>query len=514
MNEDILKNLGLNRIKKNGFYPSVLISNTLIYPNGDKRPVYSPINREKTALFRDIKSNVVDESLKQLNKSFKQWRKVPAPKRALLIAEIKRLAIKKKKDLAYLITLESGKIYEEALGEVQEFIDICDFSIGLSRQLYGLSITSERYKHKIIEQWYPLGTISIISAFNFPIAVWAWNAMLALVCGNTILWKPSNQTPLCALACFLLVKKALKKFKNYPQDIFALIITSRKLTKKIIKNKNSSLVSATGSIAMGKKIAPIIAKRLGKSLLELGGNNALIVCKSADLDLALKAVVFSAIGTAGQRCTSLRRLFVHKSIKKVFQEKIIAAYKSLNIGNPFEKKTIMGPLINKKSYENMQVALHLIKNQKGQILYGGNRIFNKKETESYYVKPALVSINHKALIVQNETFAPILYIMEFESIKEAIKMNNEVDQGLSSSIFTKDLQEAELFTSIFGSDCGIVNVNVGTSGAEIGAAFGGEKDTGGGRESGSDAWKNYMRRLSSTINYGNDTILSQGINFS
>ena len=514
MNEDILKNLGLNRIKKNGFYPSVLISNTLIYPSGEKRPVYSPINGEKTALFRDIKTNVVDESLKQLNKSFKQWRKIPAPKRALLIAEIKRLAIKNKKDLAYLITLESGKIYEEALGEVQEFIDICDFSIGLSRQLYGLSITSERYKHKIIEQWYPLGTISIISAFNFPIAVWAWNAMLALVCGNTILWKPSNQTPLCALACFLLVKKALKKFKNYPQDIFALIITSRKLTKKIIKNKKSSLISATGSIAMGKKIAPIIAKRLGKSLLELGGNNALIVCKSADLDLALKAVVFSAIGTAGQRCTSLRRLFVHKSIKKVFQEKIITAYKSLNIGNPYEKKTIMGPLINKKAYENMQVALHLIKNQKGQILYGGNRIFNKKENKSYYVKPALVSINHKALIVQNETFAPILYIMEFETIKEAIKMNNEVDQGLSSSIFTKDLQEAELFTSIFGSDCGIVNVNVGTSGAEIGAAFGGEKDTGGGRESGSDAWKNYMRRLSSTINYGNDTILSQGINFS
>lgn len=514
MNNKILKTLGLKDIKKNEIYPSLLIGNSYVYGKKDLKEVHSPINGKTISSFKDIKPSLVNKTLNKLNKSFKSWSKVPAPKRALLIKEISRLASKNKKELAYVITLESGKIYEEALGEVQEFIDICDFAIGLSRQLYGLSISSERYKHKIYEQWYPLGTVSIISAFNFPMAVWAWNAILALVCGNTILWKPSSQTPLCAIACFLLVQKALKKFKDYPQDILALIISSRSVSQKIIENKKSALISATGSVQMGKNIAPLIAKRLGKSLFELGGNNALIICKSADINLAIEAVVFSAIGTAGQRCTSLRRLYVHKSLIKEVKESLISIYKNLKIGNPFNVNNLMGPLINKESYKNMQKTLKTIKKQGGAILYGGKRIKKTFSKSSYYVKPALVKIEHKALLIQNETFAPILYIIEFENIKEAIFMNNDVPQGLSSSIFTQDLKEAELFTSSFGSDCGIVNVNVGTSGAEIGAAFGGEKDTGGGRESGSDSWKNYMRRQSCTINYSNKTILSQGLKFS
>jgi len=514
MRRNILKILGIKDLIKEDILPSIYLGSSFYYGNGNIFTPDSPIDGIKSISFKKSSNEEVSNIIDTLKDSFSTWQEVPAPKRGEVIRVLGNLARENKNALAYLVTLESGKIYEEALGEVQEFIDVCDFAVGLSRQLYGLSIASERYRHKMIEQWHPLGVVGVITAFNFPMAVWAWNAMLALVCGNTLLWKPSTQTPLCAVALHLLLQKALSQFPDLPQNISSVVIGDRKLADVIVKSKDVRLVSATGSVAMGKVLAPKVSARLGRLLLELGGNNAMIVTQSADLDLALRAVLFSAVGTAGQRCTSLRRLFVHKSIMNEFTNKLINSYGSIKIGNPFNKDVLVGPLVNKNSYETMQDTLLKVTKQGGKILFGGNRVRKNVPRGGYYVKPAIVKINHSAKIVQKETFAPVLYIIEYEDLNEAIKLHNDVPQGLSSAIFTENLKEAELFTSSIGSDCGIANVNIGTSGAEIGGAFGGEKETGGGRESGSDSWKNYMRRVTNTINYSNDMPLAQGINFS
>jgi aldehyde dehydrogenase (NAD+) len=513
MNKNILSELGINDLEKKGVLPSLFIGEDVSYGKSDVFYSKTPINSKKSSFFRQVKKSKLEKTISILKDEFNLWQEVPAPKRGELVRTFATLVREEKEKLAYLITLESGKIFEEALGEVQEVIDVCDFAVGLSRQLYGLTIASERYRHKMVEQWHPLGVVGIISAFNFPMAVWAWNAMLALVCGNTLIWKPSSQTPLCAIACHLLLQKALKSYPSFPQNISSVIIANRNLSEKIVTSKDIRLVSATGSVSMGKILAPKVTSRLGRVLLELGGNNAMIVTKSAQLDLALRAVLFSAVGTAGQRCTSLRRLFIHKDIFEKFSSSLQKAYESVSIGDPFSKETLMGPLINKGSYTNMQKVLKKVKKQNGEILYGGTRVKKDVPKKGYYVEPALVKIKHSAKIVQNETFAPILYLIEYEDFNEVVKLHNSVPQGLSSAIFTQDLKEAEIFMSSIGSDCGIANVNIGTSGAEIGGAFGGEKDTGGGRESGSDSWKNYMRRATNTINYSDDMPLSQGINF-
>ncbi len=513
MNDNILTKLGISTLLKKDNLPSLYLGDKVYYGTGKQFFSRSPIDFNINAKFKKISNSKVEKVIDSLQDEFQLWQEVPAPKRGEVVKTFSVLVKENKRELAFLITLESGKIYEESLGEVQELIDICDFAVGLSRQLYGLTIASERFRHKMLEQWHPLGVVGIISAFNFPIAVWAWNAMLALVCGNTIIWKSSSQTTLCAIACHLLLQKAIKAYPTLPQNIFSLILANRQTTKSIVKNKNIKLISATGSVSMGKSISPMVASRLGRVLLELGGNNAMIVTNSAKLDLALRAVVFSSVGTSGQRCTSLRRLFIHKKIYKDFISSLVKAYECVNIGDPFKRKVLMGPLVSKKAYKNMQLTLKKVKDQGGKIIYGGERIKNNVPSGGYYVKPALVKIKHSAKIVQKETFAPILYLIEYDSFEEVLKLHNSVPQGLSSSIFTQDLKESEIFMSSIGSDCGITNVNIGTSGAEIGGAFGGEKDTGGGRESGSDSWKNYMRRVTNTINYSNNMQLSQGINF-
>ena len=412
-----------------------------------------------------------------------------------------------KKELGQLVSLEAGKILAEGEGEVQEMIDICDFATGLSRQLHGLTIASERPGHRMMEQWHPLGVVGIISAFNFPVAVWAWNSALAAVCGDATLWKPSEKTPLTAIACIRLAEKVCRECDVNPA-IFSLVIGDGPSVGELMAgDQRVPLVSATGSTRMGRRVGEVVAKRFGRSLLELGGNNAIIVTPSADLELAKRAVVFGAVGTAGQRCTSTRRIIVHESIKAKFVESLIAAYKQLPIGSPLEAGNHVGPLIDETAIEHMQEALAAVKEAGGKILHGGQRKFG------LYVVPAIVEARNEWPVVQHETFAPILYVMGYHELEEALAMQNGVPQGLSSAIFTTDLREAETFLSARGSDCGIANINIGTSGAEIGGAFGGEKETGGGRESGSDAWKAYMRRQTVTINYSDELPLAQGIKF-
>lgn len=513
MKRNILNLLGLKDLIKENQLPSLYLGNSVVYGQGASFRALSPIDGTRGIEFKSIEKKQVNEAIDVLKKEFITWQEVPAPKRGELIRLLSNILRENKHSLAYLVTLESGKIFEEALGEVQEFIDVCDFALGLSRQLYGLSIVSERYRHKMIEQWHPLGLVGIVTAFNFPMAVWAWNAVLALVCGNTIIWKPSSQTPLCAIACHLLLQKALALMPELPQNISSVLIANRKIGDVIIKSKDIKLVSATGSVKMGKAIASKVSSRLGRLLLELGGNNAMIVTPSANIELSIRAILFSAVGTAGQRCTSLRRLFVHKSVFEEVKRKLLLSYSSIKIGNPFSKDTLVGPLVNKSSYENMQSSIEKALNQGGKLIYGGDRIRKNVPRGGFYVKPAIIKINHSAKIVQEETFAPILYLIEYEDFDEVLKMHNSVPQGLSSAIFTQNIKESELFMSSIGSDCGIANINIGTSGAEIGGAFGGEKDTGGGRESGSDSWKNYMRRVTNTINYSDDIPLSQGIKF-
>ena len=437
----------------------------------------------------------------EAQRAFEAWRNVPAPRRGELVRILGELLRESKDDLARLVILESGKILQEGLGEVQEMIDICDFAVGLSRQLYGLTIASERPNHRMMEQWHPLGPVLVISAFNFPVAVWAWNAALALVCGNPVVWKPSEKTPLCAEAVMAIVRNALARFGDAPEGLVQLVQGERDIGEALVDDQRIALVSATGSTAMGRAVGPRVAQRFGRVLLELGGNNAMIVAPSADLELAARAILFSAAGTAGQRCTTLRRLIVHETVADQLVGRLRQLVANVAIGDPREPSTLIGPLIDEGAFNGMRDVLG-DKIERVDAVPGG-----------YYVRPAIVEVTAQEGTVLQETFAPILYVLRYGDLDEAIALNNAVPQGLSSSIFTTDLREAERFMSAAGSDCGIANVNIGPSGAEIGGAFGGEKETGGGRESGSDSWRAYMRRQTNTVNYGSDLPLAQGIRF-
>jgi len=473
----------------------------------------TPISGAALARLRTDTPQQVAVKIARAQAAFEQWRNLPAPRRGELVRLFGEELRKNKDALGKLVTMEAGKILQEGLGEVQEMIDICDFAVGLSRQIYGLTIASERPGHRMMETWHPLGVVGVISAFNFPVAVWAWNATLAFVCGNSVIWKPSEKTPLTAIAVHALFAKALARFgSDAPDGLSELIIGEREAGRALVEDQRVPLISATGSTQMGRSVADQCAKRLARSILELGGNNAMIVAPSADLEMAVRAIVFSAVGTAGQRCTSLRRLFVHDSVYDTLVPRLKKIYAALPVGNPTEKNTLIGPLIDGAAYQAMQHALELAQAEDGKV-FGGTRATVAGCEDGYYVHPALVEMPAQTKIMHHETFAPILYIVRYQTLAQAIACNNEVPQGLSSSIFTTDLREAEIFISAAGSDCGIANVNIGPSGAEIGGAFGGEKETGGGRESGSDAWKGYMRRATNTVNYSHSLPLAQGISF-
>lgn len=454
-----------------------------------------------------------ERALQSATAAFEKWKTVPAPKRGEVIRQLGNALRNAKKELGLLVTLEAGKIIAEGQGEVQEMIDICDFATGLSRQLYGLTITSERPKHRMMEQWLPLGVVGVITAFNFPVAVWAWNCALAAVCGDATVWKPSSLTPLTAIATIKIAEKVCRA-NDVDPALFSLVIgDGSTVGQRLLDDVRVPLISATGSSKMGVRVADSVGRRFGKTILELGGNNAIVVTPSANLDLATRAIVFGAVGTAGQRCTSTRRIIVQESIYDAVIHRLIDAYSQIPIGDPTAAGTLCGPLINQDAVAEMQAALARVKAEGGKILYGGEPLSGGHFPGGCYVRPCIVSARHDMKIVHTETFAPILYVMTYETLVEAIAYNNEVPQGLSSAIFTNDMKEAEFFVSAYGSDCGIANVNIGTSGAEIGGAFGGEKETGGGRESGSDSWKAYMRRQTATINYGTDLPLAQGIKF-
>ncbi len=477
--------------------------------------VKSPVNGQEIGRLPEDSAADTTAKIEQAHQAFLEWRKVPAPKRGELVRLLGEELRAGKAALGRLVSLEVGKITSEGLGEVQEMIDICDFAVGLSRQLYGLTIATERSEHRMMETWHPLGVVGIISAFNFPVAVWSWNAALALVAGNSTLWKPSEKTPLTALASQALLDRAIKRFVaeggTAPAGLSSVLVGNRSIGEVMVDHPKVALVSATGSTRMGREVGPRLAKRFARSILELGGNNAAIVCPSADLDLTLRGVAFAAMGTAGQRCTTLRRLFVHESVYDKLVPRLQKAYGSVTVGSPLENGTLVGPLIDKASFEGMQKALDGAKAAGGSVT-GGERVDLGTE-DAYYVRPALVEMPSQTGPVEHETFAPILYVIKYSDFDEALALNNAVPQGLSSSIFTNNMQEAETFVSARGSDCGIANVNIGPSGAEIGGAFGGEKETGGGRESGSDAWKAYMRRATNTINYGKTLPLAQGVKF-
>ena len=483
---------------------------------GGSLPAKSPITGETVANVREISAADAAAMIENAHAAFLEWRLVPAPKRGELVRLLGEELRAHKPTLGRLVSIEVGKIASEGLGEVQEMIDICDFAVGLSRQLYGLTIATERGEHRMAETWHPLGVTGIISAFNFPVAVWSWNAALALVCGDSIVWKPSEKTPLTALATEALFQRALKRFQesgvSAPEGLSSVLLGGREIGEILVDNAKVSLISATGSTAMGRTVGPKLAQRFARAILELGGNNAAVVAPTADLDLTLRGVAFAAMGTAGQRCTSLRRLFVHESVYASFVPRLKRAYQSVSVGNPLEAKTLVGPLIDGRAYEAMQRALDEAKAVGGSIT-GGERVTIEGARDAFYVRPALVEIGGQIGPVERETFAPILYVIRYGDFDAMIEMHNAVPQGLSSSIFTNDLREAEAFLSARGSDCGIANVNIGPSGAEIGGAFGGEKQTGGGRESGSDAWKAYMRRATNTINYGRTLPLAQGVKF-
>ena len=446
------------------------------------------------------------------HEAFREWRSVPAPVRGRLVRELGELLREHKDDLGALVSIEAGKIRSEGLGEVQEMIDICDLAVGLSRQLFGLTIASERPGHRMMEQWHPLGVVGVISAFNFPVAVWSWNAALAFVCGDPVVWKPSEKTMLTALACQALIAEAARR-AGAPSAVSSLVLGDASVGTALVDDPRVALISATGSTRMGKAVAPRVAARFGKLLLELGGNNAAIVTESADLDLTVRGLVFSAAGTAGQRCTTLRRVIAHESIADELVQRLAAAYQSLPIGSPLADGTLVGPLIDAASYQGYADAIEKAVSNGGELVAGGSRVLADEANDAYYVQPALIRMPTQSEIVQAETFAPILYVMTYRDFDEALAMHNDVPQGLSSSIFTMNVREAERFVAADGSDCGIANVNIGPSGAEIGGAFGGEKETGGGRESGSDAWKSYMRRATNTVNYSTELPLAQGVQF-
>lgn len=473
----------------------------------------TPITGEVLFTVPETTAEQAERAIAEAAHAFTTWRTTPAPVRGAMVGRLGELLVAHKADLATLVTLEAGKIGSEALGEVQEMIDVCQFAVGLSRQLYGRTIASERPGHRLMETWHPLGVVGVITAFNFPVAVWAWNAAVALVCGDTVVWKPSELTPLTALACQALIDRAARDV-GAPAEVSRLLLGGRELGELLVDDPRVALLSATGSVSMGRQVGPRVARRFGKVLLELGGNNAAIVTPSADLELAVRAIVFSAAGTAGQRCTTLRRLIVHSSIADDVVQRIAAAYRQLPVGDPSADGTLVGPLIHETAYRDMVRALEIARADGGEVIGGDRRMFDGEAGDtSYYVAPAVVRMPAQTEIVHAETFAPILYVMTYDTLDEAIAMNNAVPQGLSSSIFTFDMREAERFLAADGSDCGIANVNIGTSGAEIGGAFGGEKQTGGGRESGSDSWKAYMRRATNTVNYSTDLPLAQGVHF-
>ena len=475
--------------------------------------VHTPIDGSRIGSVPATTRAGVEMAVSAAAQAFKAWRLVPAPRRGELIRLLGEELRAHKDDLGRLVTIEAGKIVSEGLGEVQEMIDICDFAVGLSRQLYGKTIASERPGHRMMETWHPAGPCAVITAFNFPVAVWSWNAAIALVCGDTVIWKPSEKTPLTALACMAIMQKALQRFgDDAPAGLVQAIFGRADIGEALIDDPRIAIVSATGSTRMGRAVAPRVAGRFAKLILELGGNNAMIVAPSADLDLAVRAIAFSAVGTAGQRCTSLRRVIAHKTIADKLLEGLTRAYASLPVGSPLEAGTLVGPLIDAGAFTAMEEAIVAAKADGGTV-HGGGRALVEEFSQGYYARPAIIEMPAQTQIVARETFAPILYVMRYETLDEALAMHNGVPQGLSSCIFTTDLREAETFMSAAGSDCGLVNVNIGPSGAEIGGAFGGEKETGGGRESGSDAWKGYMRRATNTINYSTGLPLAQGVKF-
>lgn len=506
--KDVLKALKLQDINDGTSTGQKHFSNG----NAEIKEVYSPVDGALIGKVRYTTREEYETVVAAASEAFITWRKTPAPKRGEIVRQYGNLLREYKEPLGKLVSYEMGKSYQEGLGEVQEMIDICDFAVGLSRQLYGLTMHSERPDHRMYEQWHPLGIVGIISAFNFPVAVWSWNSILAAVCGNVCIWKPSEKTPLSAIACQKLMAEVLEK-NNLPEGLFCLINGDYKVGEWMTKDTRVPLISATGSTRMGKIVGGEVGARLGKSILELGGNNAIILSKHANLDLAIRAVLFGAVGTAGQRCTTTRRVIMHSSIYESFKEKLVKAYGQLTIGNPLDAKNLVGPLIDKQAVAAYLDAIEKAKSEGGKVLCGAGVLEGEGYESGCYVKPTIIEAQNHFAIVQHETFAPILYLIKYETIEEAVSLQNGVKQGLSSSVFTDNLQEAELFLSAAGSDCGIANVNIGTSGAEIGGAFGGEKETGGGRESGSDSWKAYMRRQTNTINYGKELPLAQGIAF-
>ena len=494
--DDVLKAAGLSK--------SELTGGTLV--------VHSPIDGAEVAKVRETDPADMPKVIAQAQEAFKAWRQVPAPRRGELVRLLGEELRASKEALGAVVTLEAGKITSEGLGEVQEMIDICDFAVGLSRQIYGLTIASERPGHRMMETWHPLGPCAVITAFNFPVAVWSWNAALALICGNPVIWKPSEKTPLTAMATMKIMERALKRFGDAPEGLCQLVIGGPAIGEALVESKDVPIVSATGSTRMGSIVGPKVMARFGRPILELGGNNAMIVAPSADLDMAVRAIVFSAVGTAGQRCTSLRRLIVHNSIRDDLVAKLTKAYATLPIGDPRKEGVLVGPLIDHASRDRMQAALEKAKSEGGMV-HGGKVVAEGVPQGGAYVSPAIAEMPEQTETVRTETFAPILYVLGYETLDEAIALHNDVPQGLSSCIFTLNMREAETFLSATGSDCGIANVNIGPSGAEIGGAFGGEKETGGGRESGSDAWKGYMRRQTNTVNYSAELPLAQGVKF-
>ena len=503
--KNILSKLDINKINYGA------CSGSGKWSNSEKGGLIHSINpadgKEISSVYQSTK-NDYDEVVEESIIAFEKFRKIPAPVRGQLVREMADSLRKNKDALGSLVSIEMGKIKQEGDGEVQEMIDIADFAVGQSRMLYGKTMHSERPDHRMYEQWHPLGPIGVISAFNFPVAVWAWNAFIAAICGNTTIWKPSSSTPLCAIAVQNICNKVMEE--NGYSGIFSVIIGKGSIVgEEMIKDPRLPLISFTGSTSMGRHVNKTVSERFGKTILELGGNNAIVIDESAEMELAIPAVVFGAVGTAGQRCTSTRRLIIHESIYDSFLEKLINAYKQVKIGDPLDNSTLMGPLVNKQAVDNYLNAIETATDSGGKVIFGGKIL----SSDGYYVKPTIISAQNHWEIVQEETFAPILYVMKYSSIDEAISIHNDVPQGLSSSMFTTNIRNAERFLSNRGSDCGIANVNIGTSGAEIGGAFGGEKETGGGRESGSDSWKQYMRRQTNTINWSKDLPLAQGIEF-
>lgn len=509
--KEVLQRLGIKEVNS-----GVCTGTNWIDTKGDVTVSVSPIDGKDIAKVKNATLKDYENVMKKAGEAFKIWRDTPAPQRGEIVRQIGLALREHQEDLAYLVTLEMGKIYQEGMGEVQEMIDICDFAVGQSRLLNGFTMHSERKEHRMYDQYHALGIVGLITSFNFPVAVWAWNSMLAAVCGDVVVWKPSSKTPVCAIATQRIIENVLKK-NNLPEGIFNLVIAkSSVLGDNFVADKRIPLFSITGSTRVGKRAGAIIGERLGKAILELGGNNAVIVSKYADLKMAIASTVFGAVGTCGQRCTSTRRIIVHQKVYNEVKYNLINAYEQIKekIGNPLSEKTLVGPLVDKSAVDAFVHAIEEVKKEGGKVLFGGNVMEGQDFASGNYVVPALVEAENHYRIVQEETFAPILYLIKYNGdIEDAIAINNDVPQGLSSSIFTLNMREAEKFLSDAGSDCGIANVNSGTSGAEIGGAFGGEKDTGGGRESGSDSWKQYMRRQTNTINYSNELPLAQGLKF-